>query len=208
LIERIRKRKCFADKDLEKLAPNPNEENVYTINQASGNVTQEFPKRQKFKDIRSPILDEPGNFSCITRTDDLQKHLITNIINSDTFNSTSSFNALHSWHAFAAYYTQFLNSNPQNNMKQSQLNANVDCETKQSAFYEPTNNRKSYPDEKGQIQSEINLQFTDRNYYANENAKLSRSPLVKENKNEILPNSNKKANKFSNFSVEALLGVI
>ncbi len=171
-------------------------------------MIQEFTKRQKFKDIRSPILGEPGNFSCITRNDNLQTNVITNLINSDTFNSTSSFNALHSFHAFAAYYTQFLNSNPQNSMKQSQLNANVDSQSKQSAFYEPTNNRKSYPDEKEQIQSEINLQFSDRNYYANENAKLPRSPLIKDNKNEILPNSNKKANKFSNFSVEALLGVI
>ena len=164
-------------------------------------MTQEFPKRQHFKDIRSTILDEPRN-------DNLQKHLITNIINSDTFNLTSSFNTLHSLHAFAAYYTQFLNSNPQNNMKPSQLNANVDSESKQSAFHEPTNNRKSYPNEKEQIQSEINLQFSDRTYYASENTKLSRSPLIKDNKNEILPNSNKKANKFSNFSVEALLGVI
>ena len=211
LVERIRKRKCFADKDLEKLAPNPNEENVSTTNLP--NISQEFPKQKKFSSS-----SESGYSSYMTKNENLQNHLITNIINSGTF---SSVNSLDTFSTFAAYYTHLLHLNSPYNLMQiphiPRLNFINNNESKLSAFYEPTTTRINYPNETEKMQNIScvkengiinNFQLSNQNLNVSENFKLPKSPSTKDDANNGHSKTKSVTHKFSNFSVDALLGVV
>ena len=210
LVERIRKRKCFADKDLEKLAPNPNEETISIKSYLK--VPQETYKRQKLS-----LLQNESSFYIMKKNEKTQNHFITNISNSNTFDPVSPLNT---FNTFAAYYTHLLHLNSSFNLLQipqtpSLANFLTNSESRQSAFYEPEAKRKYCPNEKEKLQNssgvncEINnLQFLNQHFLANENINSSKSFSTKDNPTESFQKTNKKPSKFSNFSVEALLGAV
>ena len=210
LVERIRKRKCFADKDLEKLAPNPNEETISIKNYSK--VPQETYARQKLS-----LLQNESSFYIMNKNENTQNNFITNISNSNAFDPLSSLNT---FNTFAAYYTHLLHLNSSLNLLQIPQTSSLDyfqtnSESRQSAFYEPEAKRKYYPNEKEKLQNtsdvncEINnLQFLNQHFLTSENINSSKSFLKKDNTTESFPKTNKTPHKFSNFSVEALLGAV
>jgi hypothetical protein len=210
LVERIRKRKCFADKDLEKLAPNPNEETI-SINSYS-KVTQETHKRQKLS-----LLQNESSFYIMNNNENTQNNFNSNISNSYTFDPVSPLKTLNT---IAAYYTHLLHLNSSLNLLQIPQIPSLDkfqtnSESRKSAFYEPETKKNYYPNEKEKIQNvsgvnfEINnLQCLNQHFLANEKINSSKSFLTKDHTTESIQKTNKKPPKFSNFSVEALLGSV
>ena len=221
LVERIRKRKCFADKDLEQLAPTPQQQQQHQQQpQLQQETLNSIQDQLKFQEIYSYILSQKKFFSSLTENttteNSVKKNSSHNTTENSSFGEANSFNTLNS---FAAFYTQLLiNANHANPMYNSFINESLAHKNlvKNSAFHEPklfnSNNAESdfNVDNSKEISAKIPLMTSQcdsikSNVLSNQNncAVINATKL---SSNEM--SQKKIVNKLTNFSVEALLGVV
>ena len=211
LVERIRKRKCFADKDLEKLTPtSPTQQQVSSS--ISTIVLEQQQQNQKFHEIYSYILGQTKLYASLTES--RNKSETSNY--SNAFDPASSFNTFNS---FAAFYTNLLNTsngaNSPNISHSYEHTPDSDTILKKSAFHEPRlfQDLNQATDIAAKITQPVSspvdslksIKFVNQN---RENTSFlfnhTTSPIA--SSEEI--SKKKITNKLTNFSVEALLGVV
>ena len=160
LIERMRKRKCFADKELEEIPPAQQQQSLaqaQIIDQKISNLRQQAQQQhqqQKCQDIYSALLEQSKYYQNLTETSSTSPQMFFNSgFNPTLMNPIDSFNAL------TTYYAQFSNLSNNNNNRENhyakffedyspksskseffndEIKAN---ESKESAFHQPTANK-------------------------------------------------------------------
>lgn len=161
LIERMRKRKCFADKELEEIPPAQQQQSLaqaQIIDQKNFNLRQQAQQhqqqQQKFQDIYSVLLEQSKYYQNLTETSSTSPQMFFNSgFNPNLMNPIDSFNAL------TTYYAQISNlSNNNNNRENNYAKFFEDyspksskseffndelktSESKESAFHQPTANK-------------------------------------------------------------------
>jgi hypothetical protein len=162
LIERMRKRKCFADKELEEMPQDQQQQSLaqaQIIDQKNLNLQRQQAQQQqqqKFHDVYSILLEQSKYYQNLVETSQSSNSSPqANVFFNNGFNLKSQMD---SFNALTAYYTQLSNlsnvNNRENNCakffedysprssKSEFFNDDLKTnESKESAFYQPTANK-------------------------------------------------------------------
>jgi hypothetical protein len=159
LIERMRKRKCFADKELEEIPPAQQQQSLaqaQIIDQKNFNLrqqAQQHQQQQKFQDIYSVLLEQSKYYQNITETNSTSPQMFfSSGLNPNLMNPIDSFNALTTYYAQISNlsnnnsrennYAKFFEDYSPKSSKSEFFNDELKTsESKESAFHQPTANK-------------------------------------------------------------------